>query len=237
MIQRIAPVLKESRLFGVATDAQAVAILLKGYELGLSFTASFEFIHVIEGRPSLSPRGALALILNSPDYAGIEITDEPDACTVTLRRRNGLVYTSRFTMEDAKRADLIKERSGWERYPANMLRWRAIGFASDVVFPDITGGLKRADELGADLTPEGDILDGDWSLPPSVEESTTPTSSVPSPTEGGGVDVGRLGELTKRWGAAAILQANGGKFPADNAELDQVEAALAQSQDVDFYTR
>jgi hypothetical protein len=34
-----------------------------------------------------------------------------------------------------------------------MLRWRAIGFCADVVFPLLIGGMKRADELGAGITP------------------------------------------------------------------------------------
>ena len=35
MIERIAPTMKDSRLFGVATVHQAAAIMLKGHELGL----------------------------------------------------------------------------------------------------------------------------------------------------------------------------------------------------------
>jgi hypothetical protein len=60
MISQMAPVMWKSRLFGVVSQEAAAAIMLKGYELGLSVTASFEFIHVIQGKPGLSPRGALA---------------------------------------------------------------------------------------------------------------------------------------------------------------------------------
>lgn len=56
MLKEIAPVMHVSRLFGVSSPEQATAIMLKGYELGLGVTSSFEFIHVIEGKPSLSPR-------------------------------------------------------------------------------------------------------------------------------------------------------------------------------------
>ena len=57
MIRSVAPVALASRLFGVANEDQAAAIMLKGYEMGLGLSASFEFIHVIDGKPSISPKG------------------------------------------------------------------------------------------------------------------------------------------------------------------------------------
>ena len=64
-ITAVAPVMKDSRLFGVTTAEQAMAIMAKGYEMGLTLTASFEFITVIQGKPTLTPRGALALVQQS----------------------------------------------------------------------------------------------------------------------------------------------------------------------------
>lgn len=226
-ITSVAPVMKDSRLFGVATEAQAATIMAKGYELGLSLTASFEYIHVIDGKPSLSPRGALALILQSPLCDGVEIKHEKDAkgapksCTVTMKRKGGLAFASEFSMEDAERAQLIKDGSGWKKYPAQMMQWRAAGFAADVVFPDVIGGLKRADEYGADLSPDGDVIQGSW---------TPVTTPVPAPTP---VVLARdpdpttlLNDLLARYGAEAILTVNQGKIPATVDELRAVATAL-----------
>lgn len=164
MIQSIAPIMHTCRLFGINSEHQAAAIMLKGYELGLSLTASFEFIHVVQGKPTLSPRGTLALILQSPDFGEMKIEDSPDGCSVWMKRKNGFEYTSEFTLEDAKKAGVVKPGSGWESYPKNMLRWRAVGFCADVVFPDVIGGMKRADEMGASITPEGDVIEGNWQV-------------------------------------------------------------------------
>lgn len=245
MISSVAPTLHAARLFGSKSPEQAMAIMIKGHELGFSLTASFENIHVIEDKPTLSPKGALALIYNSPECAGVSIKDETDpqgaplACSVTMQRRNGLSYSVRFTMDDAKRAGLIKEKSGWEKYPGNMLRWRAIGYAADVVFPDVIGGTKRADEFGADLTPDGDVIDGSWtntgSQPrPRPEPLTTTlgdaqrtidsnsgTVSQPKPA-----DPNRLSRLVADYGAGAIMEANGGRIPGTDEELDLVESVL-----------
>ena len=226
MALRLAPTFKESRLFGVATDAQAAAICLKGYELGLSLTASFELIHVIDSKPAISPRGALALILNSPLLENLEIKDEvddkgtPTACTVTMKRKNGFGYSARFTMEDAKRAGLIKAGSGWEKYPANMLRARAIGYCADVVFPDVVGGLKRADEFGADLDLAGNVVDGQWTTVPTPAPMTQP-----APPPANAVTVS-LQQLVDQFGAEAVMAANNGQIPATQDELFVVALAL-----------
>lgn len=232
MIQTIAPVMKDSRLFGVATEAQAAAVMLKGHELGLSLTASFEFIHVIESKPTLAPRGALALILGSGLCDGIEIKDEtddkgvPTGCSVTMKRKGGMNYTARFTLEDAKRAGLVKDGSGWTKYPGLMCKWRAIGFAADVVFPDLLNGLKRADELGADLDPSGEVIEGSWKVQTGSQPTPAPAASVSQQAVWHG-DVGtRLQGLVDRFGALAIMENNGGKIPGTAEELDAIEAKL-----------
>ena len=166
MITKVAPVMAASAMFGV-TPEKAMAVMVKGHELGLGLAASFDFIHVIQGKPSLSSMGALALVYNHPEYEGIEIVEEernnsPWSCSVTMMRTNGFEHTVTFTLDDAERAGLIKKKSGWEKYPANMLRWRAIGYCADLVFPDALGGLRRAEEFGADITPGGEVVDGSW---------------------------------------------------------------------------
>ncbi len=224
MISAVAPAMHRSHLFGVASPEQAMAIMLTGYELGLTLTASFEFVKVIQGKPSLIPRGALALILQSSDLDNLKVEDvtdakgNPELCRVTMRRKNGFEYTVTYSMADAQRAGLVKDDSGWTKYPANMLRWRAIGFCADVVFPDVIGGMKRADELGADLTPEGDVIEGTWA-------SVAPATPTPTP-EPAVID---LNALVAQYGAEAVLAANEGKIPATGEELEAVLAALEAS--------
>ncbi len=208
MIDAIAPAMHASRLFGVNSKEQAAAIMLKGYELGFSLSASFEFIQVIQGKPTLKPIGHLALILNNPELDGIKIDDKPDSCTVWMKRKNGVEYTTTFTLDDAKRAGLVKPDSGWEKYPANMLRWRTIGYCADVVFPDVGAGMKRSDELGAEITPEGDVIEGSWRTPP-----------VEFPNQS-------LEQLLTLYGPEQVMEANGGKVPATPEEVEAVARKL-----------
>lgn len=219
MIQAVTPTIYKARLFGVGSEEQAAAIMLKGHELGLSLTSSFEFIHIIDGKPSISPRGALALIYQSGELEGMKIEDDGKACKVWMKRRNGVEYTATFSNDDAKLAGLVRDKSGWEKYPRQMRQWRAVGFCADVVFPDVIGGMKRADEYGADLTQDGDVIEGSWAAVDNKPKQA-PQPAKPQPND-------LLTELVHTHGAEAVMEANGGVIPTTLAEMELVRDKLA----------
>jgi len=219
VIKAIAPTMHQARLFGVTSQDQAAAIMVKGAELGLSFSASFEFIQVIQGKPTLSPRGALALLMNSGELAGFKLEATDTFCRVSMKRRsNGFEHAEEFTIEDAKRAQLIKPDSGWEKYPQNMLKWRAIGFCIDVLFADVTGGMKRADEFGATVDAAGNVVaEGTYRvLPPAA-----PMAQATRPT---------LDDLVARYGVEAVLVASLGFLPATDGEIAIVARKLVENE-------
>jgi hypothetical protein len=226
MINSMSPVLHKSRMFGVTSPEAAAAIMLKGYELGLSITASFELINVIQGKPSLSPRGAMALLLNSPKIKQIKVTPITDkngkylGHECYMQRDNGFEYTAQFTLEDAEKAGLVKPGSGWANYPLNMCQWRAIGFCADVVAPDLTSGLtaimKAPEMMGVALTETGEVIDA----------AATPVPA-PTPTQSEPAQVITLEYLANTYGGEAILVANQGQLPGTQEELDAIYQKLA----------
>lgn len=229
MIQAVAPAMHAARWFGVLNPEQAAAIMLKGYELGLGLAASFEYIKPIQGRPALVPQGALALIHGKGVLSKLEVKDLaddkgiPTACQVTMRRADtGFEYSVTFSMDDARRAGLVKPDSGWDKYPANMLRWRAIGFCADVVCPDVLGGMKRADELGADLTPTGEIIEGAWQVASESEPPDQPAAQIEDEATALTLD-----DLLAQYSPEAIMAANEGKIPATLDEVVKVAEVLA----------
>lgn len=227
MITTMAPVMHQARLFGVTSAEQAAAIMLKGHELGIGITASFELVQVVEGRPALSPRGAMALLHSSPQIKTIKITRLADQAgkfvgyECFMERSNGFSDTARFTMGDAERAGLVKPNSGWEKYPENMCKWRAIGFAADVVAPDITAGLtammKMPEALGVVLDDGGNmIIDGNVRDVAPV----APGFSAPAPMMS-------LNQLVDLFGADAVLAANDGKYPQNDDELNALTLKMS----------
>jgi hypothetical protein len=221
VIQAIAPTMHEARLFGVSSPQQAAAIMIKGAELGLSLSASFEFVQVVQGKPTLSPRGALALILNSGLLDGLNIQDKSDACTVTMKRKGGLEYTLTYSMDDARKAGLIKPGSAWESYGPNMMRWRAIGFTADVLFSDVCGGMKRADEFGAAIDTQGNVIEGEWTAAPAVSQS-----AQPAPAAAPAAPAITLDDLVNQFGAEAVMENNFGKIPGTLEEVAEVARRL-----------
>lgn len=232
MIEAIAPTMHTSRLFGVNSPAAAAAIMLKGRDLGLSLTGSFDLIHVIDGKPGLSPRGALAILHGSPEIKRIEIRELLDekgnylGHECAIERRNGFTHTSRFTLADAKQAGLDKAGSGWAKYPRNMCLWRAVGFAADVAAPDIIGGMKTADQYGAAITAEGDVIQGQW------VDSEDGIGIIPSDIADESGDAALAAQaLVNEYGAEAVLAANGGAIPTTLEEVDALRYALIAAEE------
>lgn len=232
MIEAIAPTMHASRLFGVSSPAAAAAIMLKGRELGLPLTAAFDLIHVIDGKPGLSPRGALAILHQSPEIARIAINRLTDAKGVftgyecTIERRNGFSYTARFTLEDAQRAGLTKDKSGWLKYPENMCLWRAVGYAADVVAPDIIGGMKTADQYGAAISDSGDIITGQW----TDSEDNPGFMPTDGPDETSAAALAAQA-LVEEYGAETVLAANKGTIPTTLEEVDALRYALIAAEE------
>ena len=258
MIERVAPAMHQARFFGgVTSPAAAMAIMLTGYELGLPPAASFRFVHVIDGRPALSPKGALAVLRRSGLLDRLEIVEAPGACTVAMRRRGGESFSLTWTLEDARRAGVIRPNGGWDRYPQNMLRWRAIGYVADVLFPDVLGGLHRADEVGAAIDASGDVVrqpggsDANpergaswpagpgrslWPTSPATTESTGPAAAPPpgeTPATPGAPDAGEPEGLDGPDGLDELVERFGAEalLRAAGGTVPETEAELATAAD------
>lgn len=151
LIQLLAPSFHACRWYGLTSPEQAIVVMTKAVELGIPLTAAFDFFDVIEGKPTLKPIGALALIHRSPLIEVVAIDSQADRCTVTMRRRDtGFKHTTTFTLTEARTAGLIKddkEGSAWKRYAPDMLRNRAIGRCARIVAPDVLAGLYLTTDL------------------------------------------------------------------------------------------
>jgi hypothetical protein len=124
--------------------AQIQAIVLAGRELGLEPLQSLRTMSFINGRLCMAVQLQLAL---ARQRAGVQIEqlEETDTrCTVTLRRGEERV-TCTYTLEDAQRAG-IDRQNNWQKYPRQMLRWRAIGDALRIIAPDVVMGLLAPEE-------------------------------------------------------------------------------------------
>lgn len=155
---------------------QAVAIILKGRELGIPAMYALSNVVVIQGKPAANAELMLALIYRDHgDDAVVFAETTARVATISYKRRG---WTRRqqfsFTAEDASKAGLTGEN--WRKYPAAMLRARCISAVARLAFPDTIAGMYTPEELGAAVHGEtGEVL----GLPPEPATAHNGAASMP----------------------------------------------------------
>ena len=152
----------------------AFAILAKGHELGLKPMQSFDLICVIKGKPSLSAAGMRALCLARRDvceyFRNVETTTTKSTFE-TKRRGDPQPVELTFTIEEAKRAGLVRPDSNWSKWPERMLEARASSALARLVYPDLVGGVYTPEEI-QEFAPEvinGEVIDDEPRPEPELE--------------------------------------------------------------------
>jgi hypothetical protein len=149
---RLGKGLAASGMFKDARQAeQAFAKLIFGRDLGLSATQAMTDIHIIEGKPEMSANLQASKVRSSDRYEYDVIDLTPERCELLFWKDGEEVGTSEFTIEDAQRAGLVKDKSPWVKYPRNMLFARAMSNGVAWYCPDVMNGIR--------VYAEGELLD------------------------------------------------------------------------------
>lgn len=161
----------------VKTPAQAVAIMLTGRELGIPTMHALRSIHIIQGRPCLAAELQLALFHRKAGMS-LVLKSTNESCVMKFRHPNGMEHEETFTIEDARRADLLG-KDGWKKYPRAMLRARTISAGLRIAAPEIVAGIYDPEELGADYDEHGGVV-----MPALVAPAPEPPkAATPEPTK------------------------------------------------------
>lgn len=148
----------------ISTKEQALAIMMKGQELGVPAWTALTGIHIIQGSPTVSPQLMLALINSTGQLEDIKIDSDNASCTVVMKRKGRTEHAETFTIEDAKKMQL-DGKDNWKKQAAVMLKWRAVSACARVVFPDVIMGLYTTEEIAPDtqVDEDGVIIEGTFS--------------------------------------------------------------------------
>ena len=157
-LQSIAKELVGSKMHQHRNPADVLFVIFAGESLGLNPATALMNIYNVNGMPAMKADLKLALAKKHPEYAGCTIKSDANQCTVEMKRKlpSGEIETivSTFTMQDAARAGLLK-KDNWQKYPARMLKARAVSYAVNDLFPDVFFGLlskEEAEEIDAPKT-------------------------------------------------------------------------------------
>jgi hypothetical protein len=209
----------------VDTAEKALAIALQARELGIPMMAGFRLIAVIQGKPTISSEGMLALCQSRiQGFRFKVVSEDANHCTIWMARPSG-EYAGTYTMAEAKAAGL-HGKENWSKYPAAMLRARAISLTARVLAPDVILGVYTPDELGAITNEDGEVT----ALPPeSVDAELVqekPQPAIPACADCGleiGAGAVKGKQLTAAQFAAGSLKHFGRPLCAECAESAEVK--------------
>ena len=137
-----------------------MAAVIRGMEIGLAPMQALANIAVINGRASLWGDALPALMQRAGHHIDVEMEGEGDrleAVATLTRGDTGKTITRRFSVADAKKAQLWGKPGPWQQYPQRMLANRARSWAVRDGAADALMGLQIAEEVSdyaKDVTPK-----------------------------------------------------------------------------------
>jgi hypothetical protein len=136
---------------GTDSAAQASVKLMIARELGLGIT-SISNIHLVKGKISLGYQILIALVKRSGKY-DMRFVERTETCVRIEWYEDGkVVGTSKFDMDDARRAGLSGDN--YRKFPIRMLTARAVSDGFNTFAPECAGGALYTDgEIPEDDNP------------------------------------------------------------------------------------
>jgi hypothetical protein len=126
-----------------------------GARLGLDVFSALQSVAVVNGRPTLYGDALLAVCQSRTDWRGQAVKwegeDDNERVTVTIRRQmaGGEVdtYEGRFSVREAKLANLWGKQGPWQQFPRRMMEMRARAYALRGAFADALMGFHAREEM------------------------------------------------------------------------------------------
>lgn len=129
-----------SGLFGVNNEQAGKLVALTCVTEGLTPTEFARTYHIVEGKIQKKAMAAFAEFRRRGGKVRWIETGDTGEKSVAEFTFEGQSVTLGFSMDDARRAELVKPRSNWVKSPGNMLRARVVSNALGMLCPEIFAG-------------------------------------------------------------------------------------------------
>jgi hypothetical protein len=176
-MDKLADAFYASGLFpDIKSQAQAIVKIQAGAELGFAPIYSMQKVYIVQGKIVMAAEAMGALVKKSGkyNYRIKEYTDEN--VTLTFYENKEAVFDSPFTMQDARKAGLIKPGSGWEKFPRAMLFSKAMSQGARAVCPEVIGGVYTFEDFGLEADDDGNVKE---MVKVSIEPVKQPVKPAP----------------------------------------------------------
>lgn len=141
----MAEAIAKSKLFGIQTAEQALALGLLCQAEGRHPAEAARDYHIISGKPSLKSEAMLARFQQAGGRVEWhDYTHESVSGTFTHPQGGSLKVS--WTIKDAERAGLTSNPT-WRKFPRQMLKARCISEAVRGIFPGVLSGLYAPEEV------------------------------------------------------------------------------------------
>lgn len=166
--------------------ANVLLAIQTGAPLGFTAMQSISGIHIINGKPTMSADMVAAAVRRAGHKLRVEGDDMTARARLVRADDPDYEFKSVWTMERAKRAGLLSN-SSWRKYPAAMLKARAITEvarqgANDALY----GVIYTPEELGASVDETGAVVtDSGAARQEPVNTSVLTGNHEPAPHETG----------------------------------------------------
>ena len=155
------------------------AAVLYGEEIGLGPMQSLTQIHVIEGKPSLSPEGMRGLVLKAGHRIDVKVASNDRVVLYGRRSDSGSEATVEWTLKDAQLAGLAG-RGAWKTYPRAMLLARATSELCRMLFADIIAGLSYTPEEAMSISGQEYHMQAPEAPQTALDAPQTPAEPIPA---------------------------------------------------------
>lgn len=153
-----------------------LSIMLMARELGIMpMQAIMGGMSVIMGKVELSPRLMNSMIRKAGHRLSIVESTDTVCEILGVRHDTGDEYKCRYTIEDAKKAGLIKSGGGWDKYASDMLFARCLSRLARRLFTDVISSAYAEGEIDRESKP---YHSQPTHVPSATTEAVAPTSAL-----------------------------------------------------------
>lgn len=146
---RLARSLWGSGLYAKFKSAAGIwAVIIRGRELGLGALAALDCISVVEGRPSPNAHFLISRARRNRRCEYLRFIGGDHTYALWHGKAHGeQEIPLRYTIEQARKAQLVKPGSAWDKRPDEMLRKTAGVQLARIIVPDALDGLYSQEEM------------------------------------------------------------------------------------------
>lgn len=204
-VEKVGTIFYQSGVFtDIKSAAQAVVKIMAGQEMGLPPMYAMQNFYLVNGKVGTTAQLVAALIkrtMGRYDYRVVEWSDQQ--CSIMFYEHGKETLKSTFSLDDARRAGLIKSGGAWEKYPRDLLFARALMQGARKAAPDVVMGLYTKEELDSiEPAPSAPRVSVTVESPPPVAEAQN--TGAPIVTHASGAPVVETPPEMENWEFAPL---------------------------------